>query len=56
VAVDRFPTAIGAAGLSGLFRLFGLFGLSRFFHDTALDHMAAMDENEGPVEVHLTKN
>ena len=29
---------------------------SVFFHDTALDHMAAMDENESPVEVHLTKN
>ena len=24
--------------------------------DTALDHMAVMDENESPVEVHLTKN
>ena len=24
--------------------------------DTALDHMAVMDENESPVEVHITKN
>jgi hypothetical protein len=24
--------------------------------DTALDHMAVMDENETPVEAHLTKN
>ena len=24
--------------------------------DTALDHVAMMDENESPVEVHLTKN
>jgi hypothetical protein len=24
--------------------------------DTALDHMAVTDENESPVEVHLTKN
>ena len=24
--------------------------------DTALDHMAVMDENESPVEVHVTKN
>jgi hypothetical protein len=24
--------------------------------DTALDHMAVMDENESPVDVHVTKN
>ena len=24
--------------------------------DTALDHMAVTDENESPVEVHITKN
>jgi len=24
--------------------------------DTALDHMAVMDENERPVELHLMKN
>ena len=24
--------------------------------DTTLDHMAVMDENESPVEVHVTKN